>query len=202
MALGLMHQYEWCGYLAARLNHHWHALFNPKGNRSDQQRLAAIEQYGAEVETFSDSKLRAEFESLRKTIDHVDLVRSLDALVVPVFTLVREASRRTCGLFPYPEQILAGLAMVRGGIAEMATGEGKTLAAILPASLFALAGKGVHVITVNNLLGRAGSRIHPACFWIARPHLRSFTCRPGENSRETRCLPQGHHIWRGLRIRF
>jgi preprotein translocase subunit SecA len=152
MALGLKHQYERRGYLAARLNHHWRALSKPHGNQSDRQRLAAIERYGAEVKTFSDSRLRAEFESLREAIDPVDLVKSLDALVVPVFSLVREASQRACGLFPYPEQILGGLAMVRGGIAEMATGEGKTLAAILPASLFALAGKGVHVITVNSYL--------------------------------------------------
>lgn len=152
MALGLKHQYERRGYLEARLNHHWRALSKPQGNRSDQQRLAAIDLYGKEVETFSDKQLLTEFENLRTSIDPIHLVKSLDSLVVPVFSLVREASRRACGLFPYPEQILGGLAMVRGGIAEMATGEGKTLAAILPSSLFALAGRGVHVITVNSYL--------------------------------------------------
>ncbi len=152
MALGLKHQYERRGYLEARLNHHWRALSKPQGNRSDQQRLAAIDLYGEEVESFSDKQLLTEFANLRASIDPIHLVKSLDDLVVPTFSLVREASRRACGLFPYPEQILGGLAMVRGGIAEMATGEGKTLAAILPASLFALAGRGVHVITVNSYL--------------------------------------------------
>ncbi|MCF6310865.1 MAG: hypothetical protein L3J39_00285 [Verrucomicrobiales bacterium] len=152
MALGLKHQYERRGYLEARLSHHWRALSKPQGKRSDQQRLAAIDQYGKEIESLSDAQLRTEFEKLRDGIDPIHLAKSLDDLVVPAFALVREASRRACGLFPYPEQILGGLAMVRGGIAEMATGEGKTLAAILPSSLFALAGKGVHVITVNSYL--------------------------------------------------
>lgn len=166
MALGLKHQYERRGYLEARLNHHWRALSKPKGKRSDQQRLAAIDQYGKEVEKFSDSELRAEFDSLRDSIDPNDLLSSLDAAVVPAFSLVREASRRACGLFPYPEQILGGLAMVRGGIAEMATGEGKTLAAILPSSLFALAGKGVHVITVNTYLAERDQEFTQPIFEI------------------------------------
>ncbi len=73
---------------------------------------------------------------------------------IRVFALVREAARRTLGMRPFDVQILAGLALDRGTIAEMPTGEGKTLAAVLPASLHALDGRGVHVITVNDYLAR------------------------------------------------
>lgn len=82
----------------------------------------------------------------------------IDGLVsraaVPVFALVREAARRALGLEPFGVQILAGLAMAQHRIVEMPTGEGKTLAAVFPVSLHALAGRGVHVLTCNDYLAR------------------------------------------------
>jgi len=77
-----------------------------------------------------------------------------DGFVEEFFALVREAAHRTIGLRPYDEQIAAGLAMWSGSVIEMPTGEGKTLAAVAPAALAALTGRGVHVLTFNDYLAR------------------------------------------------
>ena len=79
---------------------------------------------------------------------------SADDGTVEAFALVDEAARRALGLTPHDAQLLAGLAMAEGKIAELATGEGKTLAAVFPAGLFALSGKGVHILTFNDYLAR------------------------------------------------
>ncbi|MDB5254217.1 MAG: secA2 [Parcubacteria group bacterium] len=79
---------------------------------------------------------------------------SLDDVLPEAFALVREASKRTLGQRHFDVQLLGGIALHKGGIAEMRTGEGKTLVATLPAYLNALAGKGVHVVTVNDYLSR------------------------------------------------
>jgi preprotein translocase subunit SecA len=78
----------------------------------------------------------------------------LDDLLVDAFALVREAAQRTIGQRPYDVQVMGGIALHRGAIAEMKTGEGKTLAATMPAFLNALSGRGVHVVTVNDYLAR------------------------------------------------
>ena len=75
-------------------------------------------------------------------------------VAIEAFALVREASRRVLGLDPFDVQIIAGLAMAAGRIAELPTGEGKTLAAVFPAYLHALSGRGVHVLTFNDYLAR------------------------------------------------
>jgi preprotein translocase subunit SecA len=79
---------------------------------------------------------------------------SLEDLRAPFFALVREAARRTVNLRPFDVQVLAGLALDRGNVVEMATGEGKTLTAVMPAALHALTGRGVHVLTFNDYLAR------------------------------------------------
>jgi preprotein translocase subunit SecA len=79
---------------------------------------------------------------------------SLDALLPEAFALVREAAKRTLGQRHYDVQLIGGIILHRGKIAEMRTGEGKTLVGTLPAFLNALSGKGVHVITVNDYLAR------------------------------------------------
>ncbi len=104
-----------------------------------------------EFDGASDDDLARMSEALRE--------RALDGaggddLLVEAFALVCEASRQTIGLFPFDVQILAGIAMHQGKLAEMQTGEGKTLAAVMPAYLNALAGRGVHVLTFNDYLAR------------------------------------------------
>ena len=83
---------------------------------------------------------------------------SLDDLLPEAFAAVREASRRRRGERPYDVQLVGGLALHEGKIAEMRTGEGKTLVATLPAYLNALTGGAVHIVTVNDYLGAAGTR--------------------------------------------
>ncbi|MGL4460711.1 MAG: preprotein translocase subunit SecA, partial [Planctomycetia bacterium] len=80
--------------------------------------------------------------------------RSLESLLVPAFALVRETGRRVLRMAHYPVQILAGIALHRGHMVEVATGEGKTLIGTLPAFLNALSDRGVHVVTVNDYLAK------------------------------------------------
>nr|WP_283774951.1 preprotein translocase subunit SecA [Brachybacterium equifaecis] len=97
----------------------------------------------------SDAELREETVRFRERLADGE---TLDDIQVEAFAAVREAARRTLGQFPYPVQLMGGAALHRGKIAEMKTGEGKTLVATLPAYLNALAGEGVHVVTVNDYL--------------------------------------------------
>ncbi len=104
-----------------------------------------------ELETLSDDQLRARTAEARTRLDQG---ASLDDLLVPAFATVREASRRTLGMRHYDVQLLGGIVLHQGKIAEMKTGEGKTLVATLPVYLNALAGNGAHVVTVNDYLAR------------------------------------------------
>lgn len=114
-----------------------------------QKILAGISQYNLENET--DIAIRE--ISVRLKEQACDGV-SLDDLLVEAFALVREASRRAIGLRPFDVQIIAAMVMHEGKIAEMQTGEGKTLVAVFPAYLNALPGKGVHIHTFNDYLAR------------------------------------------------
>ena len=104
-----------------------------------------------ELEALSDDQLRARTGEARTRLDQG---AGLDDLLVPAFATVREASRRTLGMRHYDVQLLGGVVLHQGKIAEMKTGEGKTLVATLPVYLNALAGNGVHVVTVNDYLAR------------------------------------------------
>ncbi|HJD51597.1 MAG TPA: preprotein translocase subunit SecA [Candidatus Rothia avistercoris] len=97
----------------------------------------------------SDAELRAETDAFRKRVEDGE---SLDLLLPEAFAVVREASKRTLGKRHYDVQLMGGAALHLGNIAEMKTGEGKTLVATAPAYLNALSGKGVHVVTVNDYL--------------------------------------------------
>lgn len=151
MALSIRTQYDKWGYARARFHEAWSAVQSPRASRrTDLDRLTAIEARAREIAGMSDSKLRETAVRMKESV--MAGRHKADELAEIGFALVREASRRATGLFHYPEQILAGLALIRGSVAEMATGEGKTLAISLPAFVFALEGKGVHVATVNNYL--------------------------------------------------
>ncbi|MCW8970092.1 MAG: preprotein translocase subunit SecA [Rhodospirillales bacterium] len=113
--------------------------------------VVAINALEPELEALSDEDLRARTDWFRQRIADGE---DLDALLVEAFATVREASKRTLGQRHFDVQLLGGIVLHRGMISEMRTGEGKTLVATLPVYLNALAGKGVHVVTVNDYLAR------------------------------------------------
>ncbi|MBE6145184.1 MAG: preprotein translocase subunit SecA [Firmicutes bacterium] len=113
-----------------------------------------IDALSDEMETLSDDELKAKTAEFKKQLEEG---ATLDDLVVPAFAVVREAAYRVIGEKPYFVQLLGGLAIHYGNIAEMKTGEGKTLTETLPTYLNALEGKGVHIITVNEFLAKRDS---------------------------------------------
>jgi preprotein translocase subunit SecA len=116
-----------------------------------QKRAEAINRFEPEMEALSDTELREEAESLRERARGGE---SLDDLLPEAFALTREASRRSTGQRHYDVQMIGGMVLHDGAIAEMRTGEGKTLTATLPVFLNTLAGGSVHVVTVNDYLAR------------------------------------------------
>ena len=101
------------------------------------------------MEKLSDEELRAQTSKLKKKLSEGE---TQDQLMAEAFATVREASKRVLGMRPFDVQIIGGIVMHKGAIAEMKTGEGKTLAATLPLYLNALTGKGTHLVTVNDYL--------------------------------------------------
>ncbi|MGB0087352.1 MAG: preprotein translocase subunit SecA [Rhodomicrobiaceae bacterium] len=124
---------------------------NERKLKAFDARVAAINALEPEIVTLSNDALRA------RTLEFKDQIaqgRSLDDLLVPAFATVREAAKRTLGQRHFDVQLVGGMVLHQGDIAEMKTGEGKTLVATLPVYLNALAGRGVHVVTVNDYLAR------------------------------------------------
>src|SRR5918997_2272536 len=116
-----------------------------------QQRVEAVSALEPEVERLPDAALRAKTDEFRERLAGGE---GLDDVLPEAFAVVREASKRTLGMRPFDVQVMGGLALHEGKIAEMKTGEGKTLAATMPVYLNALSGKGVHIVTVNDYLAR------------------------------------------------
>ena len=110
-----------------------------------------VNDWEKEIQSLDDSELQARLKSYREEIAQG---RALQELLPPVFAIAREAAQRAIGQRPFDAQILGGMVLHEGAIAEMKTGEGKTLAATLPATLNALSGKGVHIVTVNDYLAK------------------------------------------------
>src|SRR5262249_24265532 len=124
---------------------------NERRIRSYQPRVHAINALEKELEVLSDEALKARTEQFKKQIAEGT---SLDDLLVPAFATVREAAKRTLGQRHFDVQLVGGMVLHEGRIAEMKTGEGKTLVATLLVYLNALSGRGVHVVTVNDYLAR------------------------------------------------
>ena len=123
--------------------------------------VSAVNKQEARMSELSDLDLRAQTTVLQKRYNEGE---SLDELMPEAFAVVREAAKRTLGQRHYDVQIMGGAALHRGNIAEMRTGEGKTLVATLPSYLNALAGRGVHVVTTNDYLAERDSE------WMGRVH--------------------------------
>ncbi len=124
---------------------------NDRRVRSFQPNVAAINSIEEKTKALTDEQLTA------KTVEFRALLaegKTLDDILIPAFAVVREASRRVLGMRPFDVQLVGGMILHSNAIAEMKTGEGKTLVATLPVYLNALAGKGVHVVTVNDYLAQ------------------------------------------------
>ncbi|MGI9319480.1 MAG: DEAD/DEAH box helicase, partial [bacterium] len=113
--------------------------------------VAQINQLEPELQSLEDADLKAKTDELREQLESG---ASLDSVLPMAFAVVREASQRTLGLRHYDVQLIGGMVLNDGKIAEMKTGEGKTLMATLPAYLNAVSGSSVHIVTVNDYLAR------------------------------------------------
>ncbi|MBZ0096082.1 MAG: preprotein translocase subunit SecA, partial [Sulfuricella sp.] len=137
------------------------------GSRNDRlikqytQTVLAINALEPKISPLSDAELRAKTDEFRQRYQNGE---SLDALLPEAFAVVREAGKRVLEMRHFDMQLIGGMVLHYGKIAEMRTGEGKTLVATLPAYLNALSGKGVHVITVNDYLAKRDAE------WMGRIH--------------------------------
>ena len=120
-----------------------------------------IEGMEEEYKALTDAQLQAKTPEFKKRLANGE---TLDDILPEAFATVREAADRVLGLRPYPVQLVGGIVLHQGRIAEMKTGEGKTLVATLPAYLNALTGKGVHIVTVNDYLAKRDSE------WMGKVH--------------------------------
>jgi len=129
-------------------------LFGSDNDREVKRLMVTVDEIEAkepEIQALTDDQLRGKTQEFRERLSKGE---TLDDLLVEAFAVVREAAVRTLGMRHYPVQLLGGIVLHQGRIAEMRTGEGKTLTATAPVYLNALEGKGAHVITVNDYLAR------------------------------------------------
>jgi preprotein translocase subunit SecA len=124
---------------------------NDRKIKATERTVDAVNALEPQIQALSDDQIRARTQEFR---DRLAAGETIDDLLPEAFATVREAAWRALGLRPFDVQIVGGLVLHQGKIAEMKTGEGKTLVATMPVYLNALAGKGVHVVTVNDYLAR------------------------------------------------
>ncbi len=125
---------------------------NDRKVKQYMKRAARINALEKRYEEMSDDELKATFNTLRESVKSGE--KSMDDVLYDSFAITREASKRVLGLRPYDVQLVGGMVLHEGDIAEMKTGEGKTLVATLAVTLNAMLGKGVHVVTVNDYLAK------------------------------------------------
>src|SRR3989344_1930381 len=130
----------------------WFLKIFKSDNKYVRNLVAAINAIEPEIKEFSNERLLEDSQSLRRLIQ--DKKMNLEEALPRAFALVRESAKRTLNQRHFDVQLMAGIALHQGRIAEMRTGEGKTLAATAPAYLNALSGKGAHVVTVNEYLAK------------------------------------------------
>ena len=117
-----------------------------------QKQVDVINGLSEKYEKMSDKELQEQTEALKKRLTKKNV--TLDTILPDAFAVVREAAKRVIGERPYDVQLIGGMVLHEGNVAEMKTGEGKTLVATLPTYLNALEEKGVHVVTVNDYLAQ------------------------------------------------
>ena len=120
-----------------------------------------VNKFESQISALDDDGLRNKTSEFKQRLEKSE---TLDSILPEAFAVVREAAKRTLGQRHYDVQLMGGAALHRGNIAEMRTGEGKTLVSTLPAYLNALSGKGVHIVTVNDYLAERDSE------WMGRVH--------------------------------
>jgi preprotein translocase subunit SecA len=139
-------------------------LFGTYSQREIREIMPLVEQINALAHTYralSDKQLRAKTDEFKERLGSGE---TLADILPEAFAAIREAADRVLGLRPYDVQLIGGIVLHQGRIAEMKTGEGKTLVAVLPSYLNALTGKGVHIVTVNDYLARRDSE------WMGKVH--------------------------------
>ena len=158
-------------------------LFNSNAREIQalEKKVDEIEKYAAEMHDLDDDELAAKTPYFRELLAQG---KTLDDIMPEAFAVVREATKRVINEYPYRVQLMGGIVLHNGDIAEMKTGEGKTLTSILPVYLNALEGKGVHVITVNEYLAERDAK------WMGKIHeflgLTVGLNRHGMNNNEKR----------------
>jgi preprotein translocase subunit SecA len=129
---------------------------NDKIVKNYLKKVKNINQLEAKYEALDDEALKASFETLKSEVQSG--TKTLNDVLNDSFAITREAAKRALGMRHYDVQMVGGLVLNDGNIAEMKTGEGKTLVATLAVVLNAMTGKGVHVVTVNDYLAKRDSR--------------------------------------------
>ncbi len=154
---------------------------NVKTVRRLEPILEKVNSFEGKVKNLSDEDLKKQTERFKKLLENG---KSLDDILPEAFATVREASKRVLGERPYDEQVMGGIVLHQGKIAEMKTGEGKTLTSTMPIYLNALSGKGAHVVTVNDYLARRDTNWMGAVFYslglstACIQHAKSFLFEP------------------------
>lgn len=161
----MMNSCKWHSFMAKGANKMGLITKMIDGNKREVKRLSkladkviALEE---DIALLTDEEMRAKTKAFQEEIQQIEDIKKqnnkLDEILPEAFALVREASKRVFNMTPYKVQIMGGIAIHKGDIAEMRTGEGKTLTATMPTYLNALTGRGVHVITVNEYLSSVQS---------------------------------------------
>lgn len=141
-----------------------------------------VEAYAQDMAELSDDELKAKTPEFKKRYQAGE---TLDDLLPQAFAVAREGAKRVLGLYPYHVQIIGGIVLHEGNIAEMKTGEGKTLTATMPVYLNALAGEGVHVVTVNEYLSsRDATEMGELYNWLGLSVGLNITSKTPEEKRE------------------
>ncbi|MBM9832209.1 preprotein translocase subunit SecA, partial [Enterococcus faecalis] len=156
---------------------------NDKGELKKLDKMAdKVEGYADAMAALSDEELQAKTAEFKQRYQNGE---SLDDLLYEAFAVVREASKRVLGLYPYHVQIMGGIVLHQGDMPEMRTGEGKTLTATMPVYLNALSGEGVHVVTVNEYLStRDATEMGELYSWLGLSVGINLAAKSSEEKRE------------------